>query len=284
MDSSKLMDEILMVTKDDGVHPLIDRVQGRRVLCNADGRQFSRLDQMDRSALEFEIPDWEGNALRQFFSSWRFYKLIPPLMKSLNATAAASFLNEHGDNLSAWLLTIQTRHPESFKQITDVMQDVFPQVESIFTFPTQQSTVLVASKERYFRNFISGSFMSDGELAFLALVSLIFGPQELSAPVYCVEEPENHLHSKLIESLVELLKQSQASFKPEERSQVFITTHSLQFLDRCDLDDIVVMERREGATICTRPSSKPHLRELVERKEIGLGELFYSGALGSATQ
>jgi predicted ATPase len=38
--------------------------------------------------------------------------------------------------------------------------------------------------------------MSDGELAFVALLSLIYGPAELGAGLYCIEEPENHLHKR----------------------------------------------------------------------------------------
>jgi len=47
--------------------------------------------------------------------------------------------------------------------------------------------------------------MSDGELAFLAWTSLILAPKELGAELYLIEEPENHLHPRLIEVMFELL-------------------------------------------------------------------------------
>lgn len=59
-----------------------------------------------------------------------------------------------------------------------------------------------------------------------------------------------------------------------------MTTHSPILVDRCQLDEIVIVEKRQGATVCTRPVDKPHLRELLQREEIGLGDLVYSGALG----
>jgi hypothetical protein len=49
-----------------------------------------------------------------------------------------------------------------------------------------------------------------------------------------------------------------------------------------DLDDLIVVEKQEGATRCTKPASKAHLRELLAREELGLGELWYSGVLGAS--
>lgn len=276
-----LLDESLTVSTADGTHPLIGTAPNGRVLRNPDGRQFSIISQ-DRSLLEFEIPDWQGTIVRQFFASCRFYSLLPSSMKAANPTAAVPFLAEHGENLSAWLMTIQTTHPDAFAQITKAMKDLFPQVESIFAAPTQQSTVLVASKEKRMRSAISGGFMSDGELVFLALLSLMYCPAELGAAVYCIEEPENHLHPRLLEVLVEL--QKQLCLSGEERGQTFVTTHSPYLLDKCDLDELIVLERRDSETICTRPNSKPHLLELLQNNEIGLGDLFYSGALSSGPQ
>ena len=276
----RISNETLTIQTTSGTRELIkEGPNGTRILCNQDDRTFSQIGSQDRSALEFEIPDWEGNRLREFISSWRFYNLIPPMMKTSNQTAAVPYLTEHGENLSSWLLTIQTRYSESFAQITRVMKDLFPEIESLFASPSQQATVLVASKERFLRRPVSADFMSDGELVFLALVSLLFCPRELGSDLYCIEEPENHLHPRLLDVLVELQRQ----IPIEDSAQTFTTTHSPYYVDKCDLDDIIVVERRNGATSCIRPSDRPHLRQLLQSHEIGLGDLFYSGALSSAT-
>ncbi len=64
-------------------------------------------------------------------------------------------------------------------------------------------------------------------------------------------------------------------------AQIIVTTHSPYLVDRMTLDELIVVEKSDGATRCLRPASKKHLRELLEREELGLGELWYSGALGS---
>jgi hypothetical protein len=55
----------------------------------------------------------------------------------------------------------------------------------------------------------------------------------------------------------------------------------LEVVDRSRLEDLIVFERRGGETLATRPREKDHLRELMSREELGLGDLYYSGALGA---
>jgi predicted ATPase len=200
-------------------------------------------------------------------------------MKQINPASSQNFLNERGDNFSAWMMTLQTSFPEEFRRLKQVAMDVLPGLEEILTPPTQYATTYVATRERHLSRPISIWRMSDGELAFLALLSLVFAPESLGVPVYCIEEPENHLHPKLLETLVEVLtqRQSELRFGP---AQIIATTHSTYLIDNVNLDDLIVVEKRDGATTFTRPASKTHLKELLEREDIGLGDLWYSGALG----
>ncbi len=279
-----VQEEVLHVSRPEGNYKLIDKADGQRALKNSDGRMITLVNDRSRSALEFEIPDWEGNSLRRFIGSWRFYRLLPQLIKlnQLNPATEQHFLAEYGDNLSSWLLTLQTRHRESFDKIRSVATDVFPELKDLFTQLTQQATVFLASGEKHLARPVFVSQMSDGQLSFIALLSLIFAPHERGAPLYCIEEPENHLHAQLLETLVELLKQVQDESGPDRSAQVIATTHSPYLVDKCDLEELIVVERRDGATQCTRPSDKQHLKELLAREEVGLGDLYYSGALGGA--
>lgn len=282
--SVTVQEEVLRVSTPEGDYKLIDNADGQRVLKNSDGRMITHVNDERRSALEFEIPDWEGNSLRRFIGSWRFYRLLPQLIKlnQSNAATKQRFLTEYGDNLSSWLLTLQTDHRESFDKIRSVATDVFPELKDLLTQLTQQATVFLASREKHLKGPVFVSQMSDGQLSFIALLSLIFAPLELGAPLYCIEEPENHLHPYLLETLVELLKQVQEELGLDRSAQVIATTHSPYLVDKCDLDELIVFERHEGETHCIRPSDKRHLRELLEREEIGLGDLYYSGSLGSS--
>lgn len=278
--SIMVQDEALTIKLDSRDIALIqkDPKTGKRILSNQAGNILARLDDPTRSALEYELPDWEGNTLRTYFASFCFYHLIPQLMKQINPVASQKFLEEGGGNLSAWLMMMQTRHPESYARIVSAVKDEMPDVANIITWPTPQSTVFVASAERFLKTPVPVWQMSDGELAFISLLSLIFSPEEYGSALYCVEEIENFLHPRLIDALIKLHDQRRGELG-SIAGQVMITTHSPQVVDKVDLDDLIVMSKRNGETICTRPGDKPRLRQLLEDEEIGLGDLLYSGAL-----
>lgn len=278
---AQVQHERLELSEDGKKWEAVATEQGTRFAKRADGTTITQIGNAGETALEQNISGWEGNAVRRTFAAVRFHKLVPASMKTTNPTAAAPFLQESGENLGSWLLTIQTQHRNCFDRIEMAMRDAFPDIGKLFTSPTQQTTVFVSSQERSLRRRTSVFQMSDGELAFLALLSLLYAPPELSAPLYCIEEPENHLHPRLIEVLVQLVKQHQRELPEDERATIVISTHSPLLLDQCDLDEIIVVEKQDGATVCTRPREKAHLKELLERKELGLGALYYSGALGS---
>lgn len=273
--------EKLTVNINKTVKTLIDLKNGRGEVKKEDGTAaFSPGGDPTRSALEFDVPGWEGGLIRAFVATWRFYRLIPTWMKQANAATSQNFLNEHGDNFSSWFMTLLTQHPEEFRRIRQVATDVLPSLKEILTPPTQFATTYVTTQETDLKGPINIWRMSDGELCFLALLSLIFAPAEMGAPLFCVEEPENHLHPRLIETLMEVLAQRQKELGADV-AQNIVTTHSPYLVDRAQIEDLIFVEKRKGASIFTRPASKKHLKELLEQEEVGLGDLWYSGALGN---
>jgi predicted ATPase len=279
--SVRAQEERLTLSREGEKHELIEMAGGYRSLRNQDGQLVLQNIDAARSALEFEVPNWDGSFLRALVFSWSFYRLIPTPMRQINPAAAQRSLTEAGDNLSAWLMHLQTRHGDALGRIAQVCRDVFPDLQDIFTEPTRQATVTVASREKHLRRPVSLWQMSDGQLKFLALLSLILAPSELGASLSCIEEPENHLHPRLLETLIELLKQVQSEPSTAEASQVIVTTHSPYLVDRFALEEVIVFEKSLGATVLRFPKDRAHLRELLEREEVGLGDLLFSGTLAS---
>jgi len=239
-------------------------------------------------------PPFQGVEFLEFVASWRFYHLVPALIREANPPKAENSLSEHGENLSSWLFTLQT-FPEDFARLTQVCCDVLPGLSRILFQPveprpervivnqtsstTESPKIAVGTGESLFRTPIGLGRMSDGELAFLALCSVILAPKELRPSVLCIEEPESHLHPRLVEVLVELLDQVAAE---EGAPQMIATTHSPLLVDKLKIEELLVVEKKEGATEFTRPSTKKHLRELLSRREQSLGDLWYSGALSDS--
>ena len=269
------------------VDDLIETNGSERYFCNIQHQRVgASVNDPTRSMLEFEIPGWPGNFMRSEVAKWRFYELIPSLMRNPNQTAAVKFLQEHGENLSQWLLNLQAEHyDDSFSRIQQVLRDTLPQVTGLFNSPTQQSTVALGSREKHLNRPVTLAQMSAGELAFIAFLSLIYSPPDRAGTLYCIEDLENYLHPGLIVTLLEVLRQSQEEWeRKHEAPQIVMTTHSPLVVDKMKLDEIIFVEKREGATVCSRPSDKSHLRKLLQDEEIGLGDLIYSGALSDVSK
>jgi predicted ATPase len=278
----QVLSESLELKKNGDWRSLIETQGQNRGILGPNGQTMVQLSDTSKLALEYELPNWEGNFLRRSIFSWRFYNLLPPLMRKPNPTTAVDSLSVHGENLSAWLMSLQTKNSDCFERIRAAAKDVFPGLENLFTSPTAQTTVYLASKEKFLSDPVTVAEMSDGELTFLALLSLLFAPPRPQVDLYFIEEPENHLHPRLMTVLVDLLRQIQAEVPPESHPQFMITTHSPYLVDKFSIEELIVLSRREGESIFSRPGDKKQLRELVNNEEIGLGDLYYSGALSLA--
>lgn len=273
--------ERLVLIEGEKQFPLIMRESQGRWLVNADGQRLFTVE-VERSAMELAPQNWDGYPLRAFAQNWRYYNLVPSLMRQLNPVGAGGTLDAHGQNLSAWLMWLQTRAPDNFSRIAEVARDVFPDIRRLLTWPTQAGTVYLASEEETLSRPTPLLQMSDGELTFIAFLSLLCAPDDMGGTLFLIEEPENHLHPRLLETLVALLRQIQQETLDRNvpPSQIMLTTHSPYLLDQMNLEEILWIEKKGGATVVVRPSDKAHLRRLVEDKSLGLGDLMLTGALG----
>ena len=276
--------EKLRVVTEKVTVDVIDMASGHGTVKNLDGSKpfDSSPGNPSVSMLEFNIPGWVGTVFKTHLIGWRFYNLIPGLMKQLRMFTRADNLTEFGDNLVEFLTTLKTVYSDSFRRIEQVVKDSFPDTVELIPAPTQFGQVSLSARERFLGRPVSVWQMADGELAFIGLVALILSPLDLGPHLFCLEEPENHLHPRLLETLVQLLRQTQEAelAKGQELAQLFVTTHSPYLIDHFSIDELAVLEKIEGETRVIRPSDKTHLRELLSERESGLGELWYSGALG----
>ncbi|HUI73607.1 MAG TPA: AAA family ATPase [Candidatus Acidoferrum sp.] len=250
-------------------------------LVNYDGREIAGVPGRDRSVLQGRVTNWDGDFLARLIGSWRFHQFVPALMKSANPTGLGRSLDRSGTNISAWLMWIQTHYSDQFEKITRAACDLLPGFRKLFTSPTQQGTVFISAQESGLAAPINLWQMSDGEIALLALLSLIYSPPEWAGSLYCLEEPENYLYPKLLNAVVRLLRQvrEEAVQAGLPLSQLIIATQSPQLVDLFTLDEVIWLEKREGATVAVRPRDKQHLKELVSDKELGLADVVYSGIL-----
>ena len=77
-----------------------------------------------------------------------------------------------------------------------------------------------------------------------ALVTLLNLPDDMLPDVLLLDEPELGLHPAAIGLIAGMIKQIAVD------RQVIVASQSPQFVDAFDLDEIVVMDLRDGRTVC----------------------------------
>jgi predicted ATPase len=103
----------------------------------------------------------------------------------------------------------------------------------------------------------------------LAYLVLLFDPAP--HPLLCVEEPENQLYPSLLWDLAEEFRSY-----GELGGQVFVTTHSPDFLNAVHLEELFWLVKEKGYTNVHRAKHDAQLKAYVDEGD-QLGYLWNSG-------
>ena len=121
--------------------------------------------------------------------------------------------------------------------------------------------------------------MSDGTLKMFAYMLLLEDPEP--APFICIEEPENGLYHKLLETLASEFRAHATGKK--NAPQIFVTTHQPYFVDALLPEETWLLEKGEdGFSTIRQASADSTVRSMVE-EGLQLGSLWYSDYLDSRT-
>jgi len=184
-------------------------------------------------------------------------------------TADDIALREDAGNLAAVLYALRENEPASYRRIVGAIHQVAPFFRDFVLKPESSDRILLRWQETDSDAVFSANQMSDGTLRFVCLATLLLQP---TLPALVVlDEPELGLHPYAIVQLAGLLRQASS------RSQVLIATQSVTLMNQFEVDDLIVVERRNGASHFTRPD-RSKLSDWLN--EYSLGELWEKNMIG----
>lgn len=152
-----------------------------------------------------------------------------------------NYLRAHGGNLAAVLLRLEREDISRFELICQHIGRVLP-VFDRFQIEESYGKVVLRWKAKGTDKTFGSHLTSDGSLRFFALVTLLNLPPEMLPDVLLLDEPELGLHPAAVALVGGMIKAL-----AEER-QVVVATQSPLLVDAFDLDEIVVLELRNGQT------------------------------------
>ena len=215
------------------------------------------------------------SAFRRFIEGWYLSYFTPDAARSLPLAGPQPHLNIHGDNLGNVVQFMEREHPQRFETILKGIAEKIPGIERIDTEKTSDGRLLLRFNDRGFADPFYAQQMSDGTLKVFAYLLLLEDPTP--PPFLCIEEPENGLYHKLLETLVDEFREHASG--PGGGSQVFVTTHQPYFVDALNSQEVWILEKEaDGFSTIRRASDDPLVKNLVE-EGLPLGGLWYSDYL-----
>ncbi len=181
-------------------------------------------------------------------------------------------LRPDASNLAAFLHRIRVTHPDHLTQIRDVVRLAAPffddfKLRPILTHPDQiQLEWTQAGTDYPFRP----SQLSDGTLRFICLATALLQPEPPAVMMF--DEPELGLHPYALTLLAALFRQAAAG-----PSQIIVSTQSATLLNEFDAEDVIIVERANGASTFRRLEPAALTEWLAE---YGLGELWQKNVFG----
>jgi len=153
----------------------------------------------------------------------------------------AEHLSREGDNLSLVIEYLYRHQPVVFNEILQKLARRVPGITRVESKVTEEGKVLLKFQDGAFEDPFLARYVSDGTIKMLAYLVLLLDPKP--HPLLCVEEPENQLYPALLSDLAEEFRSYAI-----RGGQVFVSTHSPDFLNAVELDEAFWLVKNAGYT------------------------------------
>jgi predicted ATPase len=208
-------------------------------------------------------------------SSWRIYHFhdtsATSAMRNYEIVEDNKVLRTDAANIGPFLYKLKEKHPKEYKDILNAIRLVTPFFDDFILEPRESG----AKKEVNLSWRQKGSdypfqpyHLSDGSIRFICLATALLQPNPPSTII--VDEPELGLHPAAIAILAELIQVA------SEETQVIVATQSPALIDQFGVEDIIVVNREDGASTFKRLDEKDYSEWL---KSYSVGELWIKNVI-----
>jgi predicted ATPase len=194
---------------------------------------------------------------RKLLESWYISIFQIPDAKKSQDIGVSEMLSPTGDNLALVTDYIFENYPKVFDEILAKMKKRVPGISNVTAAKTEDGRIILRFQDGSFKDPFISRYVSDGTLKMFAYLILMNNPQK--HPLLCIEEPENYLHPELLRQLAEEFREYS-----HKGGQVFISTHSPDFVNALELDELFWLTKKGGYTLINRAKDDEIVKSLVE--------------------
>lgn len=238
---------------------------------------------ISRIADETNLPSTEEQAQSEAHGIWDFLRrsaVFHFIDTSRDAAIRKSsyihdnaVLQRDGGNLASVLFKLKKTHAWAYRRIIATIHQILPWFRDFRLEPLElnPTNVQLDWYEQGSDLLFGPHQLPDGGLRAIALVTALLQPEELLPRIIVMDEPELGLHPHALSILAALVKG--AAF----HSQIILATQSVALLEHFDPEDIIVVDRENGASTFTRLEPEK-LKDWLD--DYSLGELWEKNVIG----
>lgn len=236
---------------------------------------FSKVDEaLLREEQELDAPDIlaikglgqferfkAASAFRLMIENWHISDFHVSDARPSQEDGFAEHLSTRGDNLPLVANYLFEHHRPAFDRILEAMRQRVPGVSVVEPRQTEDGRLVLRFQDGSFKDPFIARHVSDGTIKMFAYLVLLNDPKPY--PLLAVEEPENQLYPELLPQLAE-------EFRDYARrgGQVFISSHSPDFLNALTLEEIFCLRKDGGFTTVRCAAASENLRALFEAGDL----------------
>lgn len=191
-------------------------------------------------------------ALGNLIENWHISDFHISKARPEQEAGYAEHLSREGENLSLVIEYLFNNKRATFDKILSLLKMRVPGINHVESKTTEEGRVLLKFQDGTFEDPFLARYVSDGTIKMLAYLTLLYDPNP--HPLLCVEEPENQLYPKLLWELAEEFR-SYAN----RGGQVFVSTHSPDFLNAARLEEVFWLVKKDGYTQVRRAKDNKQL-------------------------
>ncbi len=210
-----------------------------------------------------------AKAFGQMIENWHVSDFHINSARQTQIEGHAEHLSKEGENLSLVTQYLYKEHPHTFNKILQKLSKRVPGVTRVDAKTTEEGRILLRFQDGAFKDPFLARYVSDGTIKMFAYLVLLHDPSP--HPLLCVEEPENQLYPQLLAELAEEFR-----LYAQRGGQVFVSSHSPEFLNAIELEEVFWLKKKEGYTTIERAKDNPQIEALVKEGD-KLGYLWHQG-------
>ena len=150
-----------------------------------------------------------------------------------------------GANIAPYLLRLRESHPFSYKQVLNAARVVIPFFDDFILKPNANEMLRLEWRHMGIADYpMRPSQLSDGSIRFICLSAALLQPNLPSMII--IDEPELGLHPNAVAILGEVIA------SVAEHTQVVVATQSPEILNYFAMEDIIVVNRKDGQSTFER--------------------------------